>query len=72
MGNATHTTDREQTTTVGWIEALATARELVCSAHVGRSDAAQAQQELVGRLGTKDISDALGSRLPIWAHATES
>ena len=35
-------------------------------------DAAKAQQELVGRLGIKDISDALGHRLAMWAHATES
>ena len=27
---------------------------------------------MVGREGTKDISDALGHRLAMWAHATES
>ena len=72
LGKAEISAEHGQTVTISWTEALAMAREQANRTHTGQSSTSKAQQKLVGQLGTQALSDALGSRLAIWAHATES
>ena len=72
LSDAERTTTEGRTTTIDWQSAISGARDQVGASHLGRSDAAKAQQKLVEQLGTTEISNSLGDRLATWAHATES
>ena len=69
--HAVHAAGRGPATTLCWADAHATPRECASFMYSGPSGAAQAQRRLVSQLGRTDISEELGSRLAVWAHARE-